>query len=368
MLALMWIVYRAVIAANQAFICVMKQEKILHICSLDKFIPPFIDFVEINFDFERHFFVLIGDIEKFPVQIGSNITHLNLSSKVQFTALLMQMHLARKIILHGIFHREIVRLLSHTPWLLAKCYWVMWGGDLYHYQFRARNIHEDKYEKTRAYVIRRIGHFVTYVKGDYELVQQWYCATGKYHECFMYPSNLYKEHAAPLKIGTQINILAGNSADPSNRHQEIFEKLAVYKNENVMIYCPLSYGDRDNAMQVAKKGAELFGSKFVALMEFMPFEKYLELLGQIDIAFFAHKRQQAVGSTITLLGLGKTVYMRKDVTPWAMFDKLGIKVFDVHKLDLVQLDEDARKKNQVRIKNHFSELELTKQLRDIFES
>lgn len=344
----------------------MKQEKILHICELDKFIPPFIDFVEINCDFERHAFVLIGDIEKFPVQIRPNVIHLNLSSKIQYVALLMQMHFARKIILHGIFRREIVRMLSLTPWLLAKCYWVMWGGDLYHYQFRIRNIHEDEYEKIRAYVIRRIGHFVTYVKGDYELVQQWYGATGKYHECFMYPSNLYKEQAAPLKNKNLINILAGNSAAPSNRHLEIFEKLSAYKNENVMIYCPLSYDDRDNAIQVAKRGKELFGNRFVALMEFMPVEVYQELLGKMDIAIFAHKRQQAVGNTITLLGLGKKVYMQTDVTTWKAYRDLGLHVFDVKHIDISRLSAEMAEANKELISAHFSTTNLIAQLEDIF--
>lgn len=344
----------------------MKQGKTLHICLLDKFIPPYIDFVETNFDFERHIFVLVGDIVRFPVRIRSNVIHLNLNRGIQYFLLLKKMHLANKIILHSIFSREIVRLLSHTPWLLSKCYWVMWGGDLYHYQLRSRNAQEDKYEKIRAYVIRRTGHFVTFVRGDYELAQQWYGASGKYHQCFMYPSNLYKEHAIPKKNGALINILVGNSADPSNRHLEIFEKLAVYKNENVMIYCPLSYSDRDNAMRVASKGTELFGSKFVPLMEFMRFEKYVELLGQIDIAIFAHKRQQAVGNTITLLGLGKKVYMRSDVTTWKTYRELGLHIFDAQHIDISPLSDEMADANKKIVSAHFFEANLASQLEDLF--
>lgn len=52
--------------------------------------------------------------------------------------------------------------------------------------------------------------------------------------------------------------------------------------------------------KVIIKGKELFGEKFIPLTEFMTFEKYLEFLGSIDIAIFAHKRQQAMGNTITI--------------------------------------------------------------------
>lgn len=344
----------------------MKQEKILHICPLDKFIPPFIEFMERNFAFERHVFVLIGDLNKFPVQIRSNIIHL--TSRTQYFFLLAQLHQADKIILHSIFDRNIVKLLSIAPWLLSKCYWVMWGGDLYHYQFRNRNNKEDRYEKTRARVIRKMGHFLTYVKGDYELVQKWYGAKGQYHECLMYPSNLYKEYVVPpKKNGKQLCVLLGNSADPSNNHDELFEKLLPFKDESILIYCPLSYGQAEYADHIAKLGKRIFGDKFIPLLDFIPFEKYLELLGEIDIAVFAHKRQQAMGNTITLLGLGKKVYMRNNVTSWSVFANLGVSIFNIDQLDTLPLGAKDASRNKEIISRNFSESKLKEQLEGVFQ-
>jgi len=42
--------------------------RILHVCDLDKFIPPFIDFVEENFGLDNHFFWLNGDHDGYPVK------------------------------------------------------------------------------------------------------------------------------------------------------------------------------------------------------------------------------------------------------------------------------------------------------------
>jgi len=232
----------------------------------------------------------------------------------------------------------------------------MWGGDFY-------------FPETQSWikkqVIKRMGHFITYIKGDYELVKQWYGAKGKYHECFMYTSNLYKEYDIQLKTHDTINIQIGNSAGPTNNHLDILEKLKKFKDENIKIFAPLSYGDEETAKKVSAKGEELFGEKFIPLTEFIPFEKYLEFLGEIDIAIFAHKRQQAMGNTITLLGLGKKVYMRSDITPWQLFKDIDVKVYDVENIEIELIDDTTRIANKEKIKEYFSKEKLKIQLKDL---
>jgi hypothetical protein len=343
----------------------MKPAKTLHICSVDKFIPAFIEFVRINFDWEQHSFMLIGSaIEKYPIKLEKNIFRLTNIS--QLPALSFLMHQADKIILHGLFYSNLVRFLALQPWLLKKCYWVMWGGDLYCHQLRVRGFRSDVNEAIRVFVIKRIGHFVTYIQGDYELAQQWYGAKGEHHNCLMYPSNLYKEYVLPSKQGDAVNIMVGNSADPTNNHAEVFEKLKPYKDQNIQIFCPLSYGLIEYAERMAKLGKELFGDKFTPLLDFMPFEKYLELLGNIDIAVFAHKRQQAMGNLISLLGLGKKVFMRDDITSWTFMNQSGIKVYSFDKLELNCLDEANKKNNIKMVQECFSESKLRNQLEEIF--
>ncbi len=212
-----------------------------------------------------------------------------------------------------------------------------------------------------------MGHFITYIKDDYELVKKWYGAKGKYHECLMYPSNLYKEYNVVYKKRSTINIQIGNSATSTNNHMRIFEKLQKYKDENINIFAPLSYGEKEYAEMVIRKGKELFGDKFIPLTEFMPFERYLEFLSEIDIAIFAHNRQQGMGNIITLTGMGKRVYMRSDITPWQLFRDIGVKVYDIEDLDLTPIDEETKRGNQEIVKNYFSEENLKEQWRVIFK-
>ena len=216
-------------------------------------------------------------------------------------------------------------------------------------------------------MIPHLGYLVTYVPGDVELARKWYGAKGKHMECLMYPSNIFTPVELPNVGHTTTTILIGNSADPSNNHYEVFDHLKKLEDQNFKLVCPLTYGDKDNAERIGAEGFKQFGDRFVPLLDFMPYEDYLKVLVEIDIAIFAHRRQQGMGNAITLLGLGKKVYMRSDVTPWAMFNGLGVKIFDLLKINLSAMDDSVLKENKLRIKDNFSKVMLIRQLHNIFK-
>ncbi|MEA2017615.1 MAG: TDP-N-acetylfucosamine:lipid II N-acetylfucosaminyltransferase, partial [Campylobacterota bacterium] len=259
-----------------------------------------------------------------------------------------------------------VYLYFFNPWFLKKCYWIIVGGDLYYYKTRPINLRHDLYEFMRKSVISKIAYLITGTTGDYKLAQKWYGATGKHIKCFNYPSNLYKEYEIKPKKHNTINIQLGNSADPSNNHIDVLKNLEQYKDEDIQIFVPLSYGDQEYAKEIILKGKELFGDKFIPLTEFMPFEKYLDFLSEIDIAIFAHKRQQAMGNTITLLGLGKKVYIDSGTVQFDFFKKNNVEVFDVNSINLQTLNQTTVKTNKEKIKNLFSKKVLLDGLQRIF--
>lgn len=338
----------------------------LHCMHEEKFIEPFIEFIEKSFDASQHNYV-IRRSERFNSKSRENVTFVEreLGRFEEFLLYAKHLNRADKIFLHGLFHNSVLLILFVQPWLLKKCYWLIWGGDLYHYNNRSKRLTSRLVEKIRAFVIRRIGHLITYIKGDYQLVQKWYKSSGKYCECLMYPSNLYANFEVPPKKGGAINILVGNSADSTNNHVDIFKKLESYKDRDIKIYCPLSYGPQEYAKKIARLGNETFGEKFFPLLDFMPYAQYVDLLGQIDIAIFAHKRQQGMGNTISLLGLGKKVYMRSDVTPWEMFNSLGIKVYDLEKINLDPIGREQIIINKNHVEKFFAETTLVNQWRSI---
>ncbi len=349
--------------------------KIIHIINNDKFIKPFIDFIEKNFDKEEHLFIFMfgADDKVFQIPKADNILNINNQYRGKKNILKLSHILnpllkdADKVILHSLFSGNLIFYLYLHQKYLKKCYWVLWGGDLYSSITTKKTLRNafSRYRKSR--VIKQMGGLINYIReGDFEVAQEWYGTEAECYESFFYPSNLYEEYDIKPKKHTTINIQVGNSADPTNNHIEVFEKLEKYKDEDIKIIVPLSYSSPENAKKVIKVGKQIFGDKFESLTEFMPFEEYLELLGEIDIAIFNHKRQQAMGNITTLLGLGKKVYVRSNETPWKMFNKLQIKVYDTTlNISIDTIDKNTKEENQKRVKAYFSEENLVKHWKHI---
>ena len=107
----------------------------------EKFIAPFIAFIKDHFNFDEHFFILVGGVSESIAKIPNetNVLYLdnNYNSKYNYFKLSkifkQYTNKAKKIILHGLFTDNKLFFLYFNQNLLHKCYWVMWGADLYVY-------------------------------------------------------------------------------------------------------------------------------------------------------------------------------------------------------------------------------------------
>ena len=351
------------------------RQRILHICRQDKFTRPFIDIIEESFDPKDHMFWIKGD-EAYTIPNKANyIFYMKKSVIGQLTGYLLLIFLmakAEKIILHSLLSGKVTFLLFTMPWVLKKSYWVIWGSDLYAYNAARKSFSSKIWERIRHSVIRNIGHLVTYIPGDVKAAKKWYHARGEHHECFMYTNNTinrYVKNLAHIKQenSSQPSILLGNSGDPSNEHLEMFKIIHQNSDKLSKIILPLSYGKASYIMNIRKKGFEYFREKFHPLDKFMDYQNYISLLSEVDIALFNHKRQQAMGTTITLLALGKTLYLRPDTNQWNFLADLGVTVKNINDAGkLTPLDEATRRKNMMLVHTHFSISRLIAQLDNLF--
>jgi hypothetical protein len=345
------------------------RKKILHIGKCDKFLPPFIEFVKENFDISRHEFLLksgMADKELIPAPSVSLAKRSARSKFKHYSQSLVKMHQAEKIILHSLLDIKIVVILFLAPWLLKKSYWIIWGGDLYEYKHGRRDFGWKLREYFRRPVIRSMGNLVAYVTGEYDLACDWYGAKGKHFRCFTYPSNVFAPISTEPEKKEYTTILVGNSGFSSNHHEEIFEIIRPYRNEDIKIFVPLTYGDRDYSRSVEIIGRDIFGDKFIAMKKHMPKDKYLEFLNGVDIAAFGHNRQQGLGTIRALLGMGKKVYMRQDLTSSRCLAEDGIKTFGLHEFNLNR-DFDERENNKLAINKIYNKKRLIKCLDEIFD-
>ena len=330
--------------------------KYLHIGPNSRIYTDFIEFVEENFDKKEHKFLYTKENGKSLIE--------NIFFIIKFTIYGLK---AQKIFIHGLFNKKMIIFLYIFRFFLKKSYWIMWGGDLYSYNDRKK---KSFFYKIEDYVKGNMKGYISYIKGEFKLVQEYFKTKGKFYSSFTYPSNLYKKNEVRKEKKDELWIQIGNSADPSNNHFEILEKLSKFKNMNIKIFCILSYGGNEvYNKKVIDKGIEIFNDKFHPVLDFMKFDEYMNFLSSLDIAIFAHDRQQAFGNITSLLSMKKTVYLKEKVTTYQTLKEMGIEVRSFDKLvDLEEFDENTLENNRRIIEENFSEEMLIEQWENIFEN
>ncbi len=330
--------------------------KYLHIGPNSRIYTDFIEFVEENFDKKEHKFLYTKENGKSLIE--------NIFFIIKFTIYGLK---AQKIFIHGLFNKKMIIFLYIFRFFLKKSYWIMWGGDLYSYNDRKK---KSFFYKIEDYVKGNMKGYISYIKGEFKLAQEYFKAKGKFYSSFTYPSNLYKKNEIGREKKEELWIQIGNSADPSNNHFEILEKLSKFKDMNIKLFCILSYGgNKEYNKKVIDKGIEVFNDKFYPVLDFMKFDEYMNFLSSLDIAIFAHDRQQAFGNITSLLSMKKTVYLKEKVTTYQTLKAMGIEVRSFDKLvDLEEFDENTLENNRRIIEENFSEEMLIEQWENIFEN
>lgn len=361
--------------------------KYLHIMRNDKFINPFIEFINKSFVKEENIFFIIDGLENIKVLNEKNVEWYiskgrKLKGILKKLILLLQLPIlyiklfnycrkCEKIYLHGLFDPRTIIFLYIFRFFLKSSYWIMWGGDLYSYKDRKKkSFFYNIFYNIEDYVKGNMKGYISYIKGEFKLVQEWFKVKGNFYSSFTYPSNLYKKIEIRKEGKEELWVQVGNSADPSNNHLEILKKLSQFKDANVKLFCILSYGGNEEYKnQVIKRGLELFKNKFCPILNFMKFDEYMNFLSSLDIAIFAHNRQQGFGNITSLLSMKKTVYLKETVTTYETLKDMGIQIKSFNKfVDLEKLDNNVLENNRKIIEENFSKEKLVEQWKNIFEN
>ena len=344
--------------------------KYLHILHNDKFIQPYIKFINENFNKKEHKFLIIDGIKEKDIKIpfDENIEKYiskgrNFNGIIKKVFLILQLPIlylklfnscknGEKIYFHGLFDQRIIVFLYLFKGFLNKSNWVVWGGDLYK-DFNKKTI----FYKMEYFVKNKMRYVSTLVPEDYNEAKYRYNIIGEYKKA-IYINPIKLEYLNTLennKKKEETFIQIGNSADPQNNHIEILKKLSKFKNENIKIYCPLSYGDLNYGKEVEKYGKNIFGEKLICLFKFLTPKEYSKYLSEIDILIFNHKRQQGLGNIFALGYLNKKIYIRDDISTWNyLTDELELKIYNSNTIDNENFEEfikNIKNENKEKILN-----------------
>ena len=342
---------------------------ILHIVQDTEYANDFIRFLGTNYSKEDHFvYVIENDKRRSTVEHPDNCgwEYFRINKRDIF-AFGRKARKADKVIIHGLFDTILLAWLFFHPLAMKKVVISIWGGDLYVHNTVANNPNARLKSKVldwvRGIVFRRTYLFLNDMAEDYDLLKEWYHVKGKSIH-IIYPASVDRDFLEKAAVEKQNKpnktvILLGNSATATNMHEEALNILEKYKNENIEIYCPLSYGKEEYAKEVIQIGKRLFGEKFIPVTNYMKPEEYCKLLSSVDVAVFNNNRQQAMGNIAMLSYLGSKMYLRDDTTMWEQYVRKGKcdfhKVSDIKNYSFEEFCANPIEK-QLQNKKYFSQL------------
>ncbi|MGZ5191244.1 MAG: TDP-N-acetylfucosamine:lipid II N-acetylfucosaminyltransferase, partial [Flavisolibacter sp.] len=179
---------------------------------------------------------------------------------------------------------------------------------------------------------------------EVELTRKLYKASHLKHLPLNYNQNVDLANSIDFKLTDNhqvLNIQLGNSATEANNHVDCLQVIRKFKNENIKLIIPLAYGRDTYAKFVKENANELFVDKVVIHERFISREEYVRNLNEVDIGIMYHNRSQAFGNCVTLLSLGKKLFLKSNNPLFTLFNKVGIKVFDANLIRRMDFKEFA---------------------------
>ncbi|MER2582349.1 MAG: TDP-N-acetylfucosamine:lipid II N-acetylfucosaminyltransferase [Candidatus Competibacter sp.] len=205
-------------------------------------------------------------------------------------------------------------------------------------------------------ILNRIDYFSSPIPQDYELLKQAIPELrtnyiqlnyGSIEKTFLAGIDLDKFYKPRGK-----DILVGNSATSANNHIDAFELLRNINIGEAKIIVPLSYGNEDYKIKIIEIGKNIFGEKFVPLIDFLPLDKYNSIVLNCSVALMNHRRQQGLGNILSSMYGGARLLLREENPIFSYIKQRGGIVDSIEKLskDNCKLDKSLTPEEIIRNK------------------
>lgn len=285
-----------------------------------------ISFFNTIYDENDHMFVLVSKKENAELRQVKNVLIL---PTFQPGVILPMIKKSKYVFLHSLFMRIDMKfyMLLHKK-QMEKIVWIAFGMDLYNDKKtgKVKSLITEKFK-------RNIQYFIGIFPPDVDYFQKHYGNRAKafYVKYAGLKSRaLYSEApkvsliSEKIKSGKPVNILIGHQGNPKLNHMKVIDKIAEFKEENIQVYIPLSYGFSDYADTVEEYAKSKLGDKVTIFRELMSLSAYMEFLETINIAIFDTERQIGMGNITPLIYMQKKMYLNGVMYDY--FHDMGIKV------------------------------------------
>ncbi len=323
----------------------MQTKKYLHIVKYDKFTNGFIQGINEEFNKNEHFFIVVEPKKKWDIELCDNLKIVKSRRDLIFNKEIRRSILeCEKLFINGAFGNEICLWFYPSKVLKKKTFILFWGGDFYPLD-NPPNLFCKFIYANKRHLIRNAYAVMNLIQDDYlKLIQKVKRIRGKSFVAPMLGSKRNTELRASISFREKSNnpyfILVGNSATESNQHREVFDLLKQYKDENIKVLCPLSYGIPKYRDEIVAYGQMCLGDKFVPILDYMEFSEYLKLLANCTVVVMNHNRQQAMGNISNAIYFGAKVYIREDTSMWSEYtNERSLEVYNVESIKSMNYEE-----------------------------
>ena len=207
----------------------------------------------------------------------------------------------------------------------------------------------------RLKTLRRVDIFSPVLDSEYELVR---AANPWLTPAYLPWNYLTLEDDMPVlplaEESPAVDLLAGNSAIPTNNHAELFDAITRHVDlTGRRVYVPLGYGDARYRDSVLRLGESILGDHFAPLTDYLPLDEYARLVSSCGFVLMYQLRQQALGN-ICMAALGGAkifLHPRNPLAGWLA--ARGVTIGDVTQPDMTPLTPSQRRQGRDAIESHW---------------
>lgn len=355
-------------------------KRILFVVLLDKFTHGFYRFIQTHFPDMENWFIFYGGQNQFKFdEDNERIFWLDSYRSLPKTHRIVDVAKnCNMIIYSGLFGSHgLVKVFGFNT--LSKTFFHFWGDDFYMYRnFKKYPLKMKLRLLDKRFLINHAYGVINLIPNDYIELCKLCNPKGKHFIAPMCDAGeetvILESLVSKEKTKSPIKILLGNSATETNQHCQALDILNKFKNEDIVIICPLSYGDGTYRNKVLEYGKECFGQKFLPIVDFLEKKEYFTIISDCSIAVFNNNRQQAMGNINAALSLGCKVFIRNDTAMWDNYkiDK-KMEIYDINSISDMTFEEfihvmPSQSDNYIKIHNYYGTDNNKKAWQRVFDS
>ncbi len=266
---------------------------------------------------------------------------------------------------HIVFHSLYPHYLSLIPRLSGKrLSWVFWGYEYYNYfetnyferetkrilprrsiiKYVTRWIRKQQLKKA----LKKIDFFLFWDRIFYNKLKQKFNLKAEFHE-FLYCRSFFEKIELPNEKESKADgfiCYVGNSGYLSGNQPDVYKKISSIKNIRT-VYSLLAYGNEAEIKRI-EQSAKKYLNNHIPIKEFLPFDKYIQMMNNIDIVICYHNRMQALGLIFNAILLKKRLVLNEKNNFKRILKSIGIQTFNLEDIEWFDKKKEIKQLDQNR--------------------